>query len=160
MIEYNDENGDPQTEEIDNGVAVFGESVYGVVRVEPLWTNVYIYFERLGTYSGIMRGSIKFLNPLPSEVIPNLGESIDGVPMIMEILLNGVAGNTVSVTSGSSLTISVKFNGTAEINGADYNGLLSYATPVVILPTATGTYDISVTKSGRTVTETITVTVT
>ena len=107
-----------------------------------------------------MRGSIKFLNPLPSEVNPNLGESIDGVPMIMEILLNGVAGNTVSVTSGSSLTISVKFNGTAEINGADYNGLLSYATPVVILPTATGTYDISVTKSGRTVTETITVTVT
>ena len=101
---------------------------------------------------------MKFLNDLPSTVTPNVGESLDGVPTIIEILLNGTATNTVTVTEGSSVTISAKFNGTAAIAGLNFNGVLSYGIPVVITPSeGTYVYTLSVTKSGRTISETFTV---
>lgn len=153
-----DENAIAVTVDIDSAEAIFGENVYGVVQVEPEWSNVFIYFKRAGTYTGTIRGSVKFLNPLPSEVIPNIGGTLDGVPTITEILLNGIAQNSVSVIVGSSITIAAKFNGTASISGNDYNGVLSYGDPVVITPSeGTFTYTLSVTKNGRTIYETFTI---
>ena len=157
-LNYFDAIGDEQDVLVDEGTAIFGETVYAIVQVDPQWTNVYVYFQRLGTYAGTIRGSVKFLNDLPSTVTPNVGESLDGVPTIIEILLNGTATNTVTVTEGSSVTISAKFNGTAAIAGLNFNGVLSYGIPVVITPSeGTYVYTLSVTKSGRTISETFTV---
>lgn len=158
FMNYYDGNDDPQDVLIDDAVGIFGETVYGIVQVQPEWSDVYVRFERLGTYAGVVRGSVKFLNDLPSTVEPSVGESLDGVPTIIEILLNGIASNNVTVSSGSSVTVSAKFNGTAALSGLNFNGVLSYGIPVVITPAAGSyTYTLSVTKSGRTISETFTV---
>ena len=154
LMDYTDGSGNQETEELDHDQALFGEKVQAIVKVESSWTGVLIYFERAGTYAGLLRGSIKFLNQLPSEVSPVTG-SLDGIPIIMDVLLNGNSLNSISVIDGAAVNISALFDGEGSLSGLDFNGILSSGIPITISASAgTEEYTLSVTKNGRTISTT------
>lgn len=154
FMDYTDGSGNNETEEIDHDQALFGEKVYAIAKVESSWTNVSIYFERAGTYAGLLRGSIKFLNELPSEMTPATG-SLDGIPIIIDILLNGNSLTSISVLEGAAVNITAIFDGEGSLSGQDFNGILSSGIPITISASAgTNEYTLSVTKNGRTITTT------
>lgn len=150
------------TQILDSSVELFGGSNYAMVQVEPTWTNVRIYFERLANYTSIIRGSIKFIESLPSMINPNIDNSLDGIPILYELQLNGVSANTITVAANSSVAVSAKFAGTTTLTGPLYRGIMSYETPVIITPSATGltTYTLSIDNGGRIITSTFTITTT
>lgn len=150
------------TQILDSSVDLFGGSNYAMVKVEPDWSNVRVYFDRLANYTSIIRGSIKFIEPLPSMINPNIDNSLDGIPVLYDLQLNGVSANAVTVAANSSVAVSSKFAGITTLIGPLYRGIMSYETPVIITPSSVGTttYTLSITNGGRTVTSTFTITTT